>query len=317
MSLYQKTGVLLFGTRLKRLSEKFFSDLSRIYTDQGIRFEASWFPVFYLLSSKGEVTISKIAKELEITHPGASQLVTSLKKKGFVQIAQDKEDKRFKKVILTDSGKEKLHEIRPVWQALLETMHKLPPIGGKPSRPLELLEELEQEMAQIDLVDLVETKLQFNRLLEKIQIIPYAPPYHDGLMSLALDWIAENPGTRNSDFDWINHTDEAVNKSQTHTIFLAVHMERTIGASVVAIEASAKTGRLTLILEKGQVSDHIIQVLLDRTCLELDRKGISEITADVDISSSNILKLFQKNNFKLKTIEKGDSASFARLSRTL
>jgi DNA-binding MarR family transcriptional regulator len=317
MSLYKRTGALLFGTRLKRLSDKFFTDLSKIYRDQDIRFEASWFPVFYLLSSQKEVTISQIASELEITHPGASQIVTFLKKKGFVQIAQNKEDKRVKKVILTKSGKEKLHEIRPVWKALLETMNELPGIEGKPSNVLELLEELEKEMFRIDLVDLVEKKLQFDRFLEKIQIVPYTEAYHDALMSLALSWMAENPGTLPENVDWINRIHKAVYETQTHMILLAVHLERIIGACVAAIDSDTKTARLILIFEEIQISDHIIQVLLDKTGFELAEKDISEITADVETANSNLLKLFQKNNFKLREIENGSAASFARLYRTM
>ena len=60
MSIYKKTGVLLFGTRLKRLSDKFLSDLSKIYKDEDIRFEAGWFPVFYLLDSHGKSPYPKL-----------------------------------------------------------------------------------------------------------------------------------------------------------------------------------------------------------------------------------------------------------------
>ena len=317
MSLYEKTGTLLFGTRLKRLSDKFFTDLSKIYANQGIRFEASWFPVFYLLSRQKEVTISKVARELEITHPGASQIVTALKKKGFVQIRQNKEDKRVKKVILTNGGKEKLSEIRPVWQALLETMHELPRIEGASSRALELLEELEGEMARIDLVDLVEKKLQFNRFLEKIKIVPYADTYHDGLMSLALNWIAENPGTIQGNVDWINQTHELVYETQTHMILLAVLVDQPIAACAADIDTAAQSARLTLIFEKKQVSDHIIEILLDKTGRELEKRGITEMTTKVETAGSDILKLYQKNDFKLKEIEKGATTPFVRLYKTM
>lgn len=317
MSLYKKTGSLLFGTRLKRLSDNFFTDLSKIYTDQGIRFEASWFPVFYLLGSQKEVTISKIARELEITHPGASQIVTSLKKKGFVQIAPNEEDKRVRKVTLTNSGKKKLREIRPVWQALQETMHQLPGIDGKSSRVLELLEGLEKEMARIDLVGLVEKKLQFNRFIEKSQIILYTEAHRDGFMSLVLNWIAENPTTLPENVDWINQPHEAVYKTQTAKILLAVHLDQIISACVADIDADTKTARLTFVFEKDQVSEHIIQALLETTGLELDKKGISEVTTDVEIANSNFLKLFKKNNFKLKEIENSSAAPCARLYRSM
>lgn len=315
MPLYKRTGVLQFGTRLKRLSDKFLTDLSTIYNGQDIQFEASWFPVFYLLSSQKEVTISRIARELEITHPGASQLVTSLKKKKFVQIVQNREDKRVKKVVFTKSGKEKLQEIQPVWKALLETMNDLPGIEGKPSNALELLEELEKEMSRIDLVGLVEKKLRFNRFLKKIQIIPYTEAYHDALMALALNWMAENPGTLPANIDWINRIHETGDDPKTHMILLAVHLEQIIAACVAVMDTDTRTARVIFVLEDGRISDETIQALLDKTGGELAEKDILEITADVETGNSDLLKVFQKNNFKLKEIENASGARFARLCR--
>lgn len=317
MSIYKKTGALLFGTRLKRLSDKFFSDLAQIYKDEDIRFEPGWFPVFYLLDSHREVTISKIARQLEITHSGASQIVTALKKKGFTQIAQDSEDKRVKTVRLTDKGTEKLSEIRPVWQAIQESMLELSGADGTPSRVLNLLEELEDEMARVDLVHRVQNKLKFNRFLEKTRIIPYTQDYHDSFMALVLNWIAENPGTLPDNTTWINQTREAVHENRTAVISLAVHMDEIISACVATIQPDPPLAELTLILEKGRVSDHIVQALLDKTGLELGKKGINQVLTSIDTRNSSLLKLFQTNEFKLIEIDKGTETSCARLFRTL
>ena len=49
MNFYQDLGFLVFGSRLKRLGDTFINDINRIYKDHKIPFDASWFPVFYIL----------------------------------------------------------------------------------------------------------------------------------------------------------------------------------------------------------------------------------------------------------------------------
>lgn len=101
MSVYKIAGELIVGSRLKRLSERFLSDVSKVYKSEQIPFETSYFPVFYLLDLYGTLKISDVARELEITRSGASQMVNALEKKGLVRYDADKEDKRVRTVSFT------------------------------------------------------------------------------------------------------------------------------------------------------------------------------------------------------------------------
>ncbi len=327
MSIYKKTGALLFGTRLKRLSDKFLTDLSEIYKEESINFEASWFPVFYLLDSHQEVTISRIARQLEITHSGASQMVTSLKKKGFVQIFKICEDKRIKTVTLTDRGREILAEIKPVWHALQESMVDMDDRAdtGGPSKILRLLDDLEEGMAGIDLVGLVQKKLRLNQVLEKMDIIEYTDEFHEPFMALVLDWISENPEAMPENINWINHTRQAVFESRNTLVFLAVHQGQLISACVATLDPKKDSKKdpenhdseLTLMVDKSLTSDNIIQVLLDKMAHELEKRKVVCITTKIDINNSGFLKKFQKNKFKLMEIKKNGSGknTCMRLSR--
>ena len=57
MSFYHDLGFLIFGSRLRRMSEYYISEINKVYKENGIDFDASWFPVFYLLSRKEEVNL--------------------------------------------------------------------------------------------------------------------------------------------------------------------------------------------------------------------------------------------------------------------
>ncbi|MBK6976321.1 MAG: MarR family transcriptional regulator [Cytophagaceae bacterium] len=125
MNFYQKLGPLVFGSRLRRLSEGFLSEVNKVYADLGIDFEASWFGVFYLLDKNGELSIHEISEVLEISHSAVSQMVKTLNENNLVALSPSKHDARKKIVVLTDSGKELLNQIKPVWEALEKTITEM------------------------------------------------------------------------------------------------------------------------------------------------------------------------------------------------
>lgn len=79
MNLYQDRGYLVLGSRLRRLSESFLAEINRAYQNAGIDFDASWFPAFYLLSKKNQLSIKELSEQTGVSHPAASQLITNLK----------------------------------------------------------------------------------------------------------------------------------------------------------------------------------------------------------------------------------------------
>ena len=125
MNLYQSLGYLVLGSRLRRLSENFLSEINRAYQNEGIDFDASWFPVFYLLSKNESLSIKELSEQTEVSHPAASQLITNLKNKNLVTSATCTDDGRRQLVTLTDKGRSLLNEILPVWDAIIATMEEL------------------------------------------------------------------------------------------------------------------------------------------------------------------------------------------------
>src|ERR1700679_668095 len=122
MNLYQNLGYLVLGSRLRRLSEAFLSEINRAYQNEGIDFDASWFPVFYLLSKNGSLSIKELSEQIEISHPAASQLITGLKNKNLVSANTCTDDGRRQLVTLTQSGKALLARVLPVWDAVTLAM---------------------------------------------------------------------------------------------------------------------------------------------------------------------------------------------------
>jgi DNA-binding MarR family transcriptional regulator len=159
MNLYQGLGYLVLGSRLRRLSESFLAEINRAYQNEGIDFDASWFPVFYLLSKNNSLSIKELSEQTEVSHPAASQLISNLKSKNLVTSATCTDDGRRQLVQLTESGKELLTKILPIWDAILLAMNHLvinDPVCGN---LLPSISALENAFKSVSLADRISNKL--------------------------------------------------------------------------------------------------------------------------------------------------------------
>jgi DNA-binding MarR family transcriptional regulator len=148
---YQSLGFLVFGSRLRRLSEYFLMEVNKVYEQEGIPFDASWFPVFYVLSRQQPMPLIDIADTLEVSHSAVSQLVTSLRKKGLVKTAPCPDDGRRQLVALTKKGEELLQQVQPIWEAITVAMTDLASANKQSKLLLEGIAQVEQAVQQTPL----------------------------------------------------------------------------------------------------------------------------------------------------------------------
>lgn len=156
---YQSLGFLVFGSRLRRLSEYFLMEVNKVYEQEGIPFDASWFPVFYVLSRKQPMPLIDIADTLEVSHSAISQLVTSLRKKGLVKTAPCPDDGRRQLVMLTRKGEELLQQVQPVWEAIAEAMGEVASANKQSRQLLEAIGQVEQAVQHTPLSTRISSRL--------------------------------------------------------------------------------------------------------------------------------------------------------------
>ncbi|MGX5817432.1 MarR family winged helix-turn-helix transcriptional regulator [Chitinophaga lutea] len=153
MGFYPSLGYLIFGSRLRRLSEYFLGEVNKVYAAQGISFDASWFPLFYLLSQRERLTLMDIAGELEVSHSAVSQLVANLKNKGLLKTTRCEEDGRRQWVVLTKKGRALLEQVLPVWKGIEAGMRGLAEDNKQSSKILEAIQAMERAAEHIPLAD--------------------------------------------------------------------------------------------------------------------------------------------------------------------
>lgn len=148
MNFYKAAAGLILGTRLKRLSDRFLQEVGQIYQELEIEFEPSWFPVFFLLREKGNLSMTDIASAMDVSHSAISQMISSLRKRELIQLVEDPQDARRKKVSLTPMGENLLQKVTPVWRSMQLAM---PSLWGSEAQQMEFLEgldALEDRLAQ-------------------------------------------------------------------------------------------------------------------------------------------------------------------------
>lgn len=155
MNFYQELGPLVFGTRLKRFSDYFLSEINKVYTDLDIPFEASWFGVFYLLDKHGNLSIYEIAEKLDVSHSAISQLIKTLQEKKLVDLTPSSDDGRRKDIHFTRNGTALLEKIKPVWSALSKTLNTY----SEEREVLQKLIKIEDRFGEIPLNERIKSKI--------------------------------------------------------------------------------------------------------------------------------------------------------------
>ncbi len=186
MDIIAREGVLAMASRLKRLSERMYKDMSRVYTAIDAGFEARWFPVFYALGQRSPRSVVELARELGLTHPAVTQIAQPLIRKGLVKEASDPKDARRHLLSLTSEGRRLHDRLRPVWAAVARGAREmLQEAGGDLLGTLTRVESILDERSMYERLRPV---LGLPRE-EPLRIVSYRPAYKKHFRRLNEEWL--------------------------------------------------------------------------------------------------------------------------------
>ncbi|HEY1005576.1 MAG TPA: MarR family transcriptional regulator [Sphingobacteriaceae bacterium] len=145
MDLIKELEELSLATRLKRLQERLASDVSRIYKESHVDFEAKWFPVLELLRRHGDLSVVEISQALQLSHPAVVQFSEQLLKKGYITADRDPADARRRILNLSPGGVRVLEQLQPLLVVIRQENRKWLEEAGVP-----LLQEIEKLESALD-----------------------------------------------------------------------------------------------------------------------------------------------------------------------
>ncbi len=293
MLVYSLAGELILGSRFKRLSDKYLSNVYRIYREQNIDFEPSWFSIFYLLDRYNQITITDISQMLDLTQSAISQMVSTLESKNLVKVEVHSRDKRVRVVSFTEKGKELLASVKPIWKLIKSKMREMLDEGDNSKYLLDALEEVEVSFERKPLAD---------RVLESLReggyfFVKYQDDYYLPLKRILFDWMF-NFGAPDSSI--VNSFKDAVERNRER-ILLAVR-DREVVASVFGFK-SKKDGVVSIVCDREDIDNKIALGLLSKF-FETNEKP-DRVYFDAD--KPMIEDFLKREGFvKSKIIEKSD-----------
>lgn len=106
IELFEKSGILSLGSRLRWFSDMITREAGEIYKLYGLDIKPKWFPVLYMLFKGKDNSVTGIAKAVGQTHPSVSILVKDMVAAGLVEETKDGTDRRTTLVRLSEKGLE-------------------------------------------------------------------------------------------------------------------------------------------------------------------------------------------------------------------
>lgn len=213
IKLFEKSGAVSIGSRLRWLAESITADAAEIYRLYEIDIKPKWFPVLYMLYYGDDNTVTGIAKAIGQSHPSVSTIVREMKSAGLVSDSKNDDDRRATTVILTEKGKSyegKLHRVCDDVAKAVESI-ELPDC-----RLWEAISNWEVKLSEKSLLNRV-TEEKDSREHRRIEIVDYAPGYLSTFKRLNIMWI-------NSHWSLEAHDLEVLSDPQTSIIAKGGHI---------------------------------------------------------------------------------------------
>jgi DNA-binding MarR family transcriptional regulator/N-acetylglutamate synthase-like GNAT family acetyltransferase len=307
MELFEKTGKMALGSRLRLFTARITDDAARIYEWYQIDFTPKWFPVFFVLAEGYEKTITEIADEIGHSQPSVSKIIREMITSGLVKENQKSPDKRRNVVALTRKGKnisERLMlqcaDVDTAIEGIIsEARHNL----------WEALAEWEYLLDQKSLLKRVEEQRKL-RERKEVQIVGYEDKYHAAFKALNEEWITTYFQLEDADRKALDNPKSYI-LDKGGKIFVALYNGEPVGVcALIKMNDPDYEYELAKMAVSPAVQGKSIGWLLGETVVNAARElGASKLYLESNTALKPAIHLYNKLGFK-KVV--GRSTPYAR-----
>ncbi|KMQ67851.1 MarR family transcriptional regulator [Chryseobacterium sp. FH2] len=226
MNVFEKTGKMALGSRMRALTAKMTEDAAKIYEMYNVEgFVPKWFPVYFLLSEEGEKTITEIAEEIGHSQPSVTKIVKEMVVAGLINDTIQSQDKRRNIVALSQKGmalsatiKTQCNDIDNAVELMLnEASHDI----------WEAIREWEHLLEKKSLFKRVQDQKK-NRESKDVEIVEYDGKYQEAFKSLNEEWISTYFEMEEADYKALNNPKEYI-LDKGGKIFVALYNNEPVG----------------------------------------------------------------------------------------
>lgn len=296
MELFQKTGKMALGSRLRLLTSKVTDDAARIYELYQMEFAPKWFPAFFVLAEDGEKTITEIAVEIGHSQPSVSKIIQEMTLAGLVQENRECADKRRNLVELTPKGIEFAKELKVqcadvdavIDSVISEARHNL----------WEAIEEWEFLLDQKSLFRRVQEQKK-RRESKDVQMVPYEEKYQSAFRALNEEWISTYFKMEEADYKALDDP-KAYILDKGGKIFVALYQDEPVGVcALIKMNDPDYDYELAKMAVSPKIQGKSIGWLLGQAIVNAAKElGASKIYLESNTSLKPAINLYQKLGFK-------------------
>jgi DNA-binding MarR family transcriptional regulator/N-acetylglutamate synthase-like GNAT family acetyltransferase len=296
MKLFEKTGKMALGSRLRLMTARITDDAARIYELYDVEFSPKWFPVFFVLSEDGENTITEIANEIGHSQPSVSKIIQEMTGAGLVLENRESPDKRRNVVALTKKGKKISERIKvqsedvdaAIGSIISEARHNL----------WEAIEEWEFLLEQKSLLRRVQEQKKL-RESKDVQIVKYEDQYQAAFRALNEEWITTYFQMEEADYKALDHPKEYI-LDRGGKIFVALYNNEPVGVcALIKMNDPDYDFELAKMAVSPKIQGKSVGWLLGQAVVNAAKElGASKIYLESNTALKPAINLYQKLGFK-------------------
>lgn len=287
-------GYLAGATRFRRISEKLHVDGDRIYKDNNINFKASWFSVFYILSTSTEdKTVVELAEEIGFSHITVKNVVRELETNGLVTIVEHPNDGRSKHIAISENGKKLLKKLRVIWKDFSLALKQVLDAGHPDF--LNIINRIDTAIYKIPIHERAKSIADDEVLL----ILDYKPSLKKYFYDLAGNWLlGVLNGVLEEEDQYTLHNPDKAYIEKGGFLFFAMHQNKAVG--VVALkrldEGTFEFAKLFIDPEARKLG--IATKLIERCISRCKENNVKQLWLQTTMSMPQAHKLYYKLGFK-------------------
>jgi GNAT superfamily N-acetyltransferase/DNA-binding MarR family transcriptional regulator len=297
---FNELGHIALGTALRQLAAQVSKDAENTYAKFGFAIEPKWFPVFYVLASKGADSVVNIAKEINHSHVSVSKIVKEMKACDLIESYKSSDDSRVTLVALNSKAKAMVPQMEKQCDAIDAAMREL------------------KEETGIDLweaVSVVERHLRYRPISARvdgdspdIKVVDYAPKYREAFKSLNVEWISKYWELEEPDFKALDDPEGYI-LNQSGVILIALDKGEPIGCCAL-IKQTDDAFELAKMAVSPKAQGKGVGLLLGKSIVERAKlMGLKRLYLESNSVLKPAVSLYEKIGFKHI---KGASSPYAR-----
>jgi len=290
-----KLSYLAGATHFRRISEKLYTDGDKVYSEAGIKFKASWFPVYYVLAINDfPLTIMQISEKIDFTHITVKNVIRELELDELVTVTPNPSDKRSKLVSLSAKGQKQIYRLKPLWISYSTALKNIFQ-SGHPDF-INILQRIDIQIGKNSIQQIIEHPDP-----ESVTVVDYRPELDKHFHELAGPWLTGEANGELEEEGGVNlHKPEEAHFMEGGFIFYARYKDQIVGFASLKRLTDYSFECSSLFINPNYKNNGIDTRLIERCiCRSLENQS-SELWIQTPVNTPELLDFYQRLGFEEK-----------------